>query len=150
MITAEQFYNNDCRIEKIIHLKSMLATQEISDEFQEFVSDCDDGKLSEIFGMDMPEAPDEDDEEDYRDIREYCGEVADVLQMERKEGLLVCAATPVRKYSDNGNVFYSSWGHYVLKWFYTETLEDAELKAVEWAQELHNKAREKATAGGVK
>lgn len=63
-------------------------------------------------------------------------------------GYLVQFATPVmRRITKTGRVF--SWGSYYTEWIYAETLDQAIVSGVAWAEKMRAKEDEKASVKGT-
>ena len=71
-------------------------------------------------------------------------DVMDALIRADKCGVLVQAATPVRKYLKDAKAYLSGWGHYRTTWLYADNLKEAGGQALIWADKMVALDKEKA------
>lgn len=129
-----QFFDNDIRPEKVIHLGTMC----LGEDWPDISEDAFDDDRDEILNaLGLASAGDDDD------LPEELWELGQLLESRAKLGWLVLFATPVpRTFSENGYSF--SWGHYATQWIYGESFEDCCVKAVKWHAEFVEGRRQKA------
>lgn len=115
-----------------------------SDALLAILEESTNDQLEQIFGP-LPEyVIDELNINTGRNAWEF---LADYLIQHNKLGLLVCAETPVRVYSEGRSVL--SWGCYRQQWLYCESLEEGADKAIAWAEEQAAKDKEKSLGGAA-
>ena len=112
-----------------------LGIQCMEDCFADHAEDCINSDWEEIWaavGIEPPH-PDESDNEDIAYHLQACG----------KSGYLVRFATPIPRDITTSS-FRFSWGMYTTQWIYSETIQDACNKAIEWRRGYIEKERAKA------
>lgn len=125
-----QCEENEIRISAILHLASVLGSDEMEMSFHELIDEFVDHLFSKADHHEsilplIPKIPDDEDDQ---------GFFKDCLQEHLlKEGLFgfaILVTTPV--YDEND--ISSGWGYCRSQWFYAETYEWAFDKAMEWAK----------------
>lgn len=143
---AEAFFSNTISIDRIIWLASLdeRRTCPLRDALELGFED-----IFAALGISVPEI-DEDDVQHTAEI------LIERVSRTDKQGFLVQACTPVPMYADSNTY---SWGHYTMRWFYTEALDWAfiqrviEWKNAFWAKEQERLAKAKGKSrkkGGAK
>ncbi|AMO55969.1 hypothetical protein GZ77_07305 [Endozoicomonas montiporae] len=133
---AETCYEKDLRIEGVLHLGSLLATdafegrclENLHDEFIDILI----SESIEIEESMKPLRPSFDDEELNDDVGSL---VADFLLSHNFQGFAVYISCPVKKYHSDTSASYS-WGWKRTSWVYGESFEEAFKNATAWADRM--------------
>ena len=130
-VLAQLAFDYELRAEKIIHMGTMCSTDPMADVAHEAFEDDWDQIWSAI-GIEPP-----------RLDAEY-GEISEVIIDHQRFGFLVQIGTPVPQRFGTGQTYTCSWGHYQLKWFYGESMDEIYTKAAKWQTEYIEQKREQA------
>lgn len=136
---AERFDDAIARIEKMTLLASACDYTSPSEILVEFIENEDWEILTECFG-DIPEAIKEDWESAYNES------LFEWLFENHKLGFLLQFATPSMSNVTKRGEHYCgsySWGHYLTKWLYADSLEDVMEKGFSWVESVRERELEK-------
>ncbi|MCP4760775.1 MAG: hypothetical protein GY870_03270 [archaeon] len=127
MINNDDFYNEDLRVDKIIHLPSAVLCGTCSEEILDYFQDHTEEEIKSVFG----------DLQCFKYYEDVTGmehfQLSDVLTElvnDGTDGYLISCSTP-----QMGNGSYS-WGSYYHEWFYSGSYESALEKGFKWAEDL--------------
>lgn len=133
--TLDKLIDADVRVERMMWVPSIAASQDAyCEDFRDFCEDLPESRGHVLYKQVPALAIFAD-----QDPEPY--EVADALA--GVNGFLVQAASPCRRYHDDGS-WSSSWGHYYKSWIHVSSeaeIADALVaKANEWAEKDKAKA----------
>lgn len=135
-----KFDETIARIETIIWMPGVIFASAMTDALQDFIDDTSTDTMHESLPPAFRKTWDNADRNDFDDD-ERIDVLLSACARERVHGLLFKVAVPVTSnHRDDGYTF--SWGHYVTRWIYAESIEAMASMAMQFAdQQL---ARDKA------
>lgn len=129
---SDRLYEADCRIDKIVHLETMVV-DDIDDDLFEWMTDGIEHVLRVALEIDNF---DEMLNQYGADHHSQVEALREAILHKPLTGWLVQASTPVKKFHENGYGF--SWGHTKACTFYAEQYADALEAAIAWAEAGQN------------
>ncbi|MET4817793.1 hypothetical protein [Endozoicomonas lisbonensis] len=130
---AEVCYDKELRIDGILHIGSLLATDVFEsrwldglvESFADHLSD-DPEYLQESM---LPLQPKTEEDAEFNEC------LAEHLHFHNFQGFALKASSPVKKYDSCDSASFS-WGHVRFAWFYGESFEEAFNLAREWVDRM--------------
>lgn len=140
-VVLDKMFDANVRMEMVIYLAGQLAGHNtLPDALEEFFDTEELDTIQECFG-EIP--PNIDLDETSRWERDE--QINEWLSNSETLGFLVQFATPVMESDGTGGSIFS-WGCYTTKWVYAETMDEAVVKGLAWAEECRRKEDERANS----
>lgn len=135
---ANKFYEDDVRVDKLIHVASALSDS-ASEDLKEFFEE-DWNIIEKALGVQI--------HQDYKNSLDDCDSyfisdsISEIITSYAKFGFIAQFATPVMTWKNESSGSFS-WGLSRAEWVYAETVEELYEKGFKWVESVREKEKKK-------